>query len=361
MTARVVVVGSANLDLVVTTPTLPRPGETVLGNGFSTVPGGKGANQAVAAARAGADCAFVGAVGQDGFADQLRENLAAAGVRLERLRGVPGPSGVALIAVDAAAENFIVVAPGANGELTTLTEQDRAAVAAADVLLCQLEIPLPAVRQAAGWARAAGTTFVLNAAPARPLPADLLDLVDLLVVNEVEAGVVAGLADSAGGTGAPAESADSAGNEAQPADPAGNEARPADPAGNEAQPADPAGNDSALAGLLDALLLVVPRVALTLGARGVRYADRTGLRLAVPAPRIEAVDTTAAGDAFTAALAVAWAERGGPTEPAAVTAALRWACAAGAACAQRPGASSALPTRDEIDALAARSYGVSPR
>ncbi|MFC6017652.1 ribokinase [Plantactinospora solaniradicis] len=306
---RVVVVGSTNLDLVVTTPTLPRPGETVLGDALRTVPGGKGANQAVAAARAGASCAFVGAIGRDGFADQLRANLAESGVDVRCLRDVPGPSGVALIAVDASAENIIVVAPGANGELTSLADPDRAAVEAADVLLCQLEVPLSAVVQAAGWARDAGTTVVLNAAPARPLPAELLDAVDLLVVNQVEAAVVAGQA-------------------------------------GHAEPD----------GLLDLLVALVPRVVMTLGAEGARYADRSGLRLEVEAPKVEAVDTTAAGDAFTGALAVAWAQRRGPAPPAAVTAVLRWACAAGAACAQRPGASSALPTRDEIDALYARTY-----
>ncbi|MBF9134847.1 ribokinase, partial [Plantactinospora sp. S1510] len=191
---RVVVVGSTNLDLVVTTTTLPRPGETVLGNALRTVPGGKGANQAVAAARAGASCAFIGAIGRDGFADQLRANLAESNVDVRGLRDVPGPSGVALIAVDASAENLIVVAPGANGELTSLADPDRVAVEAADVLLCQLEVPLSAVVQAARWARGAGTTVVLNAAPARPLPAELLDAVDLLVVNQVEAAVVAGQA-----------------------------------------------------------------------------------------------------------------------------------------------------------------------
>ncbi|MEO3745416.1 ribokinase [Plantactinospora sp. B5E13] len=313
MDARVVVVGSTNLDLVVTAPTLPRPGETVLGNGFSTVPGGKGANQAVAAARAGARCAFVGAVGQDGFADQLRASLADAGVDVRRLRSVPGPSGVALIAVDAGAENLIVVAPGANGELTSLADPDQAVVEAADVLLAQLEVPVEAVVQAAAWARTAGVTVILNAAPARRLPAELLDVVDLLVVNQVEAAVIAGV-DEAGGP------------------------------------------DGGLDGLLDALLALVPRAVVTLGARGVRYADRFGLRLSVPSPTVEAVDTTAAGDAFTGALAVAWAERGGPVDPAAVTSALSWACAAGAACARRPGASTALPTRDEIDELFAQSY-----
>lgn len=298
MTARVVVVGSANLDLVVTAPALPRPGETVLGGNFTTVPGGKGANQAVAAARAGARVGFIGAVGQDSFAQPQRDSLAAAGVDVSRLRTVPGPSGVALIAVDDAAENLIVVAPGANAALTTLSTPDRDAIAAADVLLCQLEIPLSAVAEAAATARAAGTVVVLNAAPARTLPGEVLDVVDVLVVNEGEAEVLAG--------------------------------RPAAP---------------------EDLLDLVPRVVMTLGARGAAYADRDGVRLEVPAPRVDAVDTTAAGDAFTGALAVAWAE-GRPVERA-----LHWACAAGAVCARRPGASSALPTRAEIDQMFTAAYG----
>ncbi|WP_406044937.1 ribokinase [Micromonospora sp. NBC_00898] len=309
MSARVVVVGSANLDLVVTTPQLPRPGETVLGGDFRTVPGGKGANQAVAAARAGADCDFVGAVGTDDFGTLLRDNLIAAGIDVRGLRTVDGPSGVALIAVDDAAENFIVVAPGANAALTGLDDAERTAVAAADVLLLQLEVPLAAVGQAAGWARAAATTVVLNAAPARPLPAELLDLVDVLVVNEHEAAIVGGVFTEEPGA------------------------------------------------LLDALVALVPRVVLTLGARGAAYADRHGVRVEVPAPKIDAVDTTASGDAFTGALAVALAERGGTLTADTATAVLRWACAAGAACAQRAGASTALPERAAIDALYAATYG----
>ncbi|MFC3502130.1 ribokinase [Micromonospora krabiensis] len=312
MSARVVVVGSTNLDLVVTTPQLPKPGETVLGENFRTVPGGKGANQAVAAARAGAACDFVGAVGDDDFGGQLRASLVGSGVDVRGLRTVPGASGVALIAVDRAAENFIVVAPGANAALTDLDADDRATITGADVLLLQLEVPLPTVVRAADWARAGGTTVVLNAAPAAPLPAELLDLVDVLVVNEHEAAIVAGVfADE------PAE-------------------------------------------LLDALLELVPRVVLTLGARGAAYADRRGLRLSIPAPVVEAVDTTAAGDAFTGAFAVGWAERGGALNEDTVTASLRWACAAGAACAQRPGASTALPERAAIDALHDATYRGTP-
>ncbi|GAA1634728.1 ribokinase [Catellatospora bangladeshensis] len=317
MTASVVVVGSANMDLVVATPVLPRPGETVLGEGFLAVPGGKGANQAVAAARAGADCHFLGAVGLDAFGDELKGCLAAAGVGLDGLRRVAGPSGVALIAVDAAAENLIVVAPGANAHFTGLDAGDRDLIAACDVLLCQLEIPLETVTQAALAARHGATTVVLNAAPARTLPDELLAAVDVLVVNQTEATMLAGL--------------DGAGD-----------------AGDGLAPV----NDVPL--LLDALLARVPRVVLTLGAAGAAYAARDGERLEVGAPPVDAVDTTAAGDAFTGAFAVAWAQ-GRP-----VAEALRWACAAGGACASRWGASSSLPAQAEIDLLYDRTYQNDP-
>jgi len=193
---------------------------------------------------------------------------------------------VALIAVDAMAENLIVVAPGANAALTRLDVQDRVAIESADVLLCQLETPLPTVAQAAAAARTAGTTVVLNAAPARRLPAELLGAVDLLIVNQHEA-----------------------------------------------------------MGSWNELLALVPRVVMTLGAAGAAYADREGVRVEVPAPNVDAVDSTAAGDAFTGALAVAWAAK----RP--IADALRWACAAGALCATRPGASTSLPTSAEIDDL----------
>lgn len=289
----VVVVGSANMDLVVNTPTLPRPGETVLGGEFATVPGGKGANQAIAAARAGARCVFIGAVGRDAFGTALRDNLAASGVDTQRLRTVAGPSGVALIAVDAEAENLIVVAPGANASLTRLEVQDRLAIEAADVLLCQLEVPLPAVAQAAAAAKQAGTTVVLNAAPARTLSPELLTAVDILMVNQHEAAVVTGRS----------------------------------------------------ANLVEALLALVPRAVMTLGAAGAVYADRSGARLDIPAFPVNAVDTTGAGDAFAGAFAVAWAQRRPIPEV------LRWACAAGAVAATRPGASTALPTAAEIESV----------
>ncbi|WBB82066.1 ribokinase [Micromonospora sp. WMMD882] len=290
---RVVVVGSANMDLVGAAPTLPRPGETVLGSDFVMVPGGKGANQAVAAARAGASCAFLGAIGSDAFGVTLRARITAAGVDTRHLRVSYGTSGVALIMVDAEGENTILVAPGANATLTGLTEDELTCVREADVLVAQLEIPVETVTTAALAARAAGTRVVVNAAPARQVPAELLAAVDVLVVNEVEARALTGR-------------------------------------GRE----DPR-----------ALLELVPRAVLTLGGQGAWYVDRDGAHEHVPAFVVDVVDSTAAGDAFTAALAVGWGE--GRDLPDAV----RWAAAAGAACVRKLGASVALPHRPEIDQL----------
>jgi ribokinase len=290
---RVVVVGSANMDLVGTAHALPRPGETLLGTGFVMVPGGKGANQAIAAARAGASCAFLGAIGSDGFGVTLRARIAAAGVDTDQLRTTYGTSGVALVMVNAEGENAILVTPGANASMTDLTGPELTAVRAADVLLAQLEIPVGTVTQAAVAARAAGTRVVLNAAPAVPVPPELLAATDLLVVNETEARALTGR-------------------------------------GRE----DPT-----------ALLDLAPRAVLTLGAQGAWYGDRDGTAVHVPAVKVDVVDSTAAGDAFTAALAVAWGEGRDLVD------AVRWAAAAGAACARRLGASVALPSRAEIDEL----------
>jgi ribokinase len=244
----------------------------------------------------------IAAVGDDSFGPALRAGLDGAGVDTSLLRVVPGPSGVALIAVDAAGENQILVAPGANAALTGLTGPERAAVAAADALICQLEVPIETVTEAAVAARAAGVRVVLNAAPARSLPAELTAVTDLLVVNRGEAEVVTGLA------GADVER------------------------------------------LLDGLLHLAPRAVMTLGAAGAVYGERGGARLSVPAPVVSTVDTTAAGDAFVGALTVAWIE-GRPMGTA-----LRWACAAGAACARTLGAASSLPVRGQIDELFAAAY-----
>ncbi len=298
MSPRVVVAGSANMDLIATAPALPRPGETVLGRDFAMVPGGKGANQAIAASRAGGTCTFLGAIGSDSFGVTLRARLTASGVDTSLVRTAYGVSGVAVIMVDGAGENAIVVTPGANASFSGLTAPELAAIAAADILVCQLEVPVETVTAAAVAAHAAGARVVLNAAPARPLPAELLAAVDLLVVNEGEAVTLAGRGRD-----------------------------------------DPA-----------ALLGTVPRAVLTLGADGAWYADREGTPSLIPAPVVPTVDSTAAGDAFTGALAVAWGE----DRP--ILDAVRWACAAGAACVRRLGAYHALPQRAEIDELYCATY-----
>ncbi|MGK5678894.1 ribokinase [Actinoplanes sp. URMC 104] len=291
MAPRIVVAGSANMDLVGLAERLPRPGETVLGDDFVMMPGGKGANQAIAAARAGGRTVFLGSIGSDAFGVNLNARLTGAGVDTLLVRTTYGASGVAVIMVDRAGENSILVAPGANNTFVGLTPAEQAAIAAGDVLLCQQEIPVDTVVAAARAARDGGTRVVLNAAPARELPPELLANVDLLVVNEVEALAVTG-----------GDTID-----------------------------------------VPRLLELVPRVVLTLGGSGSRYADREGRDETVPAFRVEVTDTTAAGDAFTGALAVAWGEGRDLVE------AVHWANAAGAACVRRVGASNALPTRAEID------------
>ncbi|WP_214416564.1 ribokinase [Sphaerisporangium fuscum] len=285
------VFGSANMDLVAYTAVAPRRGETVTGRAFATVPGGKGANQAIAAARAGAEVAFVGAVGDDAFGPVVRDTLEEAGVDAGRLRVVPGSSGIAHIVVDDEGGNSIIVIPGANGTVIGPTPEDVAVIARSDALLLQLELPMEAVVAAA---RAATVPVVLTPAPARELPPELLEAVDLIVPNEHEAETITGLAD-------PGEA-------------------------------------------LKALLDLVPEAVITLGSRGAVYGSRAGERIHVPAVPVKAVDTTAAGDTFVGALAVARAE-GRPWPEA-----LRFATAAAALSVQRQGASTSMPTRPEIDA-----------
>ncbi|SDM20881.1 ribokinase [Nonomuraea jiangxiensis] len=288
------VFGSANMDLVAYVPEAPRRGETVTGHRFRTVPGGKGANQAIAAARAGADVAFLGAVGDDGFGAELRATLSEAGVDVRCLRQVPGPTGIAHIVVDDTGGNSIIVVPGANGTVTGPSGDDLAAIAASQVLLLQLELPMAAVMAAAQAARVSGVPVILTPAPAQPLPDELLDTVALIVPNEHEAAAITGV------TGAEAA--------------------------------------------MDALLERVEEAVITLGSAGALYGSRPGERLLVPAPKVNAVDTTAAGDTFVGALAVARSEGYGVEE------ALRFASAAAGLSVQREGASTSMPTRLEIEA-----------
>jgi ribokinase len=299
----VAVVGSANMDLVADCAALPRPGETVLGGTLTTVPGGKGANQAVAAARSGAArVAFLGAVGADEHGRRIRGLLRADGIDTSLLREAPdAPTGTALITVDAAADNCIVVLPGANATFTALGAADLAALQGAGVVLAQLEISPDAVTEAFAAAHAAGASTVLNAAPARTLPADLLSVTDLLLVNEIEAAIVAG---------------------------------------DEGEPE----------ALCERLLTLVPRVAMTLGARGVLYAERGGSVHSVAAPRAIAIDTTAAGDTFAGVLAAGLAAG----EP--VPDVLRRACAAASLTVESLGANSSIPDAARVAERYAAAY-----
>ena len=300
----IAVVGSANLDLVVDVETIPVPGETVLGGDLRRIPGGKGANQAVAAARLGRRVAMIGRVGDDGAGTTLREALASAGVDTTNLRTTQGtPSGTALIAVGADGDNAIVVSPGANGRVSSDDVASAAPVlGAAAVVLLQLEVPLEAVAAAVRHARG---TVVLNPAPAPTamLPDELLDGVDVLVPNQTELATLAGHAGL------------SAIGDVDP--------------------------ETAVA---LARGLPVAAAVVTLGAAGamvVTPADATH----VPAPAVEPVDTTAAGDAFCGAFADAL------VDGADLVRAAEWAVRVGAAATLRQGAQPSLPTRSEVDQL----------
>lgn len=296
----ILVVGSLNMDLVVRAARHPAPGETVLGEAFQTFPGGKGANQAVAAARlATTPVRMIGRVGADAFGEALVTGLAADGVATTWVqRDAAAPTGVALITLDQAGQNTIVVAPGANARLTP--EDVEAAAAAFEgvaVVVVQLEIPLATVARAITLAHARGARVLLNPAPAQPLPAAMLAAVDDLLPNQTELAQLTGEADYA----------------------------------------------TAARQLLGA---GVGRVVVTLGGEGVCLFDGEG-RSALAAHPVTVVDTTAAGDAFTGAYAAALAE-GRPAREA-----LAWGNAAGALAVTRAGAQPALPTRREVEALLA--------
>jgi ribokinase len=239
------VVGSVNMDIGFDVDVLPRPGETVLAAAARSTPGGKGANQAVAAARAGAQVQFVGAVGDDSWAAALREHLIANGVGIDGLVTLPGPSGSAAVVVDSAGENLIVVAPGANGRLTLDSAAVHALIADCDVLLLQLEIPLATATAAAREAHSAGATVIVNASPSGGDSgelAELAGLTDVVVVNEAEAAH---------------------------------------------------------------WVWPVPHRVVTRGARGASYVGG-GDEMTVAAPTVEVVDTSGAGDVFAGVLAAGW-------------------------------------------------------
>lgn len=305
MAGNVVVVGSINVDLVVAADHLPSPGETVLGGSFAQHFGGKGANQAVAAARAGARVAMIGAVGSDAYAAPLLEALAHEGIDTAGVRQVPGPSGVAIIAVGAAGENQIVVAPGANALVETrgVTTALSLPPDQPGVLVTGFEVPMPVATEALRLARDAGWTAILNPAPAQPLPDELMTLGAILVPNQHEACVAVGIADP----------------------------------------------DLAL----DALAARNRGpVIVTRGAAGAVLAD-ADLRRAVPGFEVaEPVDTTGAGDAFIGVLA-AWLAAGHL-----LSAAITAANAAGAISVHSQGAREGMPRLAEIEQFLAERPGV---
>jgi len=297
MSAKICVVGSLNMDLVVRAERFPEPGETLLGGVFATHPGGKGANQAVAAARLGAEVAMIGCVGEP-YGAELIAALEADGVdatAVERRNGVA--AGVGCVTVVPSGENAIVVASGANALLDAETvERHRAAIEEADVVVLQLETTDGAVDRALHVARQAGTRSVLNAAPAKEIPERILRRADVLVVNRGEARTL--------GRRPPNDSPDD---------------------------------------LATALhVLGAPEVVVTLGPKGAIHSTDAE-RLFQPGYRVAARDTTGCGDAFVGAWAVAAAEGLAPAES------LRLACGAGAAAAEREGAIPSLPDREAVE------------
>jgi ribokinase len=302
MQPRIAVVGSLNMDLVVRARRIPLPGETIIGGEFATFPGGKGANQAVAAARLGARVAMIGRVGSDSYADVLLRNLTDADIDHSFVTRDPEvATGVAFIIVAESGQNSIVVASGANARLTPAdVDAAEQAIARTDALVVQLESPLETVIRAAEVAHRHGVAVVLNPAPARPLPQELLSLVDILIPNESETQLLTDM---------------------------------------------PVGDRGQLTIATEALhRMGVRSLVVTLGRRG-SFLSQDGEQTLVPAFPVTPVDTTAAGDAFVAALTVAMA--GGLS----LVDALRWGNAAGALTATRLGAQTSLPSRSEVEAL----------
>jgi ribokinase len=303
--AKILVVGSLNMDLVAISPRIPVVGETIIGTSYFTEPGGKGANQAYAAARLGGAVAMLGRIGNDEFGQCMRENLEKVGCDVKGLGVEPGASGVALIFVDEKGQNSIIVVPGANDAFTPAhLAADGQHMANAKVVLLQLENPIPTVLAAAQAARKTGAVVILDPAPApsKPLPIELIRSVDILTPNETEAAILAGL---------------------------------------------PPGN------LTPAQAVTIGRQLMGMGARKaiMKLGDAgcvivgDGCPILIAAPKVKAMDTTAAGDVFNAGLAVALSE--GLDLPAAC----RFANHAAALSVTRMGAQAAVPDRNDVDAF----------
>jgi len=290
------------MDLVTRAPRLPKGGETLIGQSFATVSGGKGANQAVAAARLGAEVSMIGCVGNDAYGEALRGALLAERIDCQAVSTVDGSSGVALIVVDDSSQNSIVIVPGANGALTAeAIGRFDSVIQAADVLICQLEVPDTSVGHALKRGRELGKTVILNPAPvSRPLPSDWYASIDYLIPNESEASALSGL------------SVDSL--------------------------------ETAQAAATCLIALGAGKVIITLGAQGSLYAD--GQRFEhFPAPAVKAVDTTAAGDTFVGGFAAALAA--GKDEAQAI----RFGQVAAALSVTRAGAQPSIPVLSEVQAF----------
>jgi ribokinase len=300
--AKIVVIGSLNMDLVAVAPRIPAAGETIIGSNFFTAPGGKGANQAYAAAKLGGETAMLGRVGEDDFGRAMRSNLAGVGCDVTGVRSIDGPSGVALIFVAETGANSIVVAPGANHALAPGDiARDGNLFEGCRIALLQLETPLETVTAAAIYAKQRGARVILDPAPApaAALPKELLQAVDILTPNESEAAMLAGL------TPGPLT-----------ADQAGAIARTLQAKGTKT-------------------------VIVKLGEQGCLLAEGLEQRL-IHAPKVKAIDTTAAGDVFNAALGVAL------SEGRELIAACEFAVKAGAVSVTRMGAQSSAPGREEV-------------
>lgn len=291
---KVAVVGSINMDLVTRTHRFPKEGETLMGMAFQRFMGGKGANQAVAAARLGADVRMIGAVGDDGFGYEMLTNLEREGVLTDGVKTVQEvSSGMANITVSGS-ENTIVVVGGANAELSVADiEANEHHIAESDIVLSQLEIPMPCVIAAAKLAKKHGKPFVLNPAPAQKLPQELLELVTLLTPNAYELAISLGLSQ---------------------------DWKPEELIGKSPCP-----------------------VLMTLGSKGAVYNDANGNLYRIPSFKVDPVDSTGAGDTFNGALAAFWHEG--------MAAAVRKACAAGALSVTKNGAQSGMPFNDELAAF----------
>ncbi|SJN53769.1 Ribokinase [Vibrio ruber DSM 16370] len=302
--SKLVVLGSVNADHVLRVPTFPRPGETLHGHDYQVIPGGKGANQAVAAARLGADISFIASVGDDPFGVNIRESFKLDGMDVSGVKIQPDcPTGIAMIQVTDSGENAICISSEANARLTSDSlESDLTRIEQADYFLTQLETPLEGVIRGAQAAKAASTQVILNPAPARSLPDELLNCVDMITPNETEAEVLTGVAVT----------------------------------------------DEASAARAAAVLHEkgITTVLITLGAKGV-WLSENGQGSVIPGFRVNAIDTTAAGDTFNGALVT------GLLEGLSMQHAIRFAHASAAISVTRFGAQTSIPTRQEVDTFLA--------